>query len=70
MEDGQSYPVVDIRRSINDLGPEEALAKRVAHGLALPITTRSTSRPGKNGFMGLNALFFKNGVRSRLQLPD
>lgn len=30
------YPIVDIRGSINDLGPEEALAKGVAHGLALP----------------------------------
>jgi hypothetical protein len=40
IEDGQSYPVVDIRRSINDFGPEETLAEGVAHGLALPILRR------------------------------
>lgn len=31
-----NYPIVDIRGGINDLSPEEALAKSVAHWLALP----------------------------------
>lgn len=30
------YPIVDIRSGINDLGPEEAFTKGVAHWLALP----------------------------------
>ena len=30
------YPVVDIGRSVNDLNPEEAFAKSVAHRFALP----------------------------------
>jgi hypothetical protein len=63
-----SYPVVDIRGSVNDLGPEEALAECVAHRLALPIYWLTSGVVVV--VMGLYTLFFQDRVRSRLQLPN
>lgn len=63
------YPVVNIRRCVNDFGPEEAFAERIANGLALPdyeliakIVVALEIR--------LYTLFLKDGVRRRLQLPE
>lgn len=65
----QTYPVVDIGSSIDNLGPEESLAKGVPHRLALP-KLRVNLLVGNGSFNGLYTLFFKDSVRSRLQLPE
>jgi hypothetical protein len=63
IDGSETYPIVDIRGSVNDLGPKEALAEGVAHRLALPIYVVNF-RGCDSGYGIVHTLFPKQSPQS------